>query len=167
MPLTSKVTVGVTGHLSAALDLVTATAPLAYEKAISLDNGTAADMADRVFSDERTLAGSATEDLDLAGVLVDALGATITFARIRALIVENLSTGANQVIVGGAPTNTWVGPFGAAAQTVSVRPGGMLAMVNRDTTGWPVTAATGDLLRIANSTTGSVTYRIVIIGCSA
>ena len=43
----------------------------------------------------------------------------------------------------------------------------MLAMVNRDATGWTVTAGTGDLLKIANSTSGTVLYRIVIIGCSA
>lgn len=166
MPLTSKVTLGVTGYLSAALDLVTASAPLAYEKSIALEDGSSADQANRIFSDERTLSGNASEDLDLAGVLVDALGATITFARIRAVIIENLGTGSNQIIVGGAASNAWTGPFGASTHTVAVRAGGMLAMVNRDSTGWTVTAGTGDLLKIANSASGSVNYRIILIGCA-
>lgn len=167
MPLTSRVTVGLSANLSTTLDLVTASAPLTYEKSIVLDNGTAADQADRIFSDDRTLAGNASEDLDLAGVLVDALGATVTFARIKAIFIENTATGSNQVIVGNAASNGFVGPFGAATHTVAVRAGGMLALVCRDSTGWAVTAGTGDLLKIANSASGSIVYRIVIIGCSA
>lgn len=167
MPLTSEIKLRIAAVLSTALDMVTASAPLDVETAIRLESGTGADAADRIFSDERTLGGSAFEDLDLAGVLVDALGATLTFARIRAIIVVNLATGANQAIIGAAATNAFVGPFGAATHTAAVRAGGLAAFVCRDATGWPVTAATADLLRITNSTTGSLTYRIIIIGCSA
>lgn len=168
MPLSSRIEVGVTAALSAALDLVTASAPLDLDVAVQLDNGTGADQADRIFSDERTLAASANEDLDLAGVLTDALGATFTLARVRAILVIALATNTNNVVIGGAASNAFVGPFGAATHTVSVRPGGQALFVNRDATGWPVTAGTADLLRIANSGAGSsVTYRIVIIGCSA
>lgn len=167
MPLTSKLSLSITAELSNAFDMVTTVARLVYEKAIDLASGTAADQADRVFSDERTLAGSASEDLDLAGVLTDALGNTITFAKIRAIFIENLATGNNQVVVGGAASNQFVGPFGAGTHTVSVGPGGFLALVNRHTAGWTVTPGTVDLLKIANSTSGSINYRIVIIGCSA
>jgi hypothetical protein len=167
MALTSKLVLNIKSELSNAFDMVTTVASLAYEKAIELASGTGADQADRVFSDERTLAGSASEDLDLAGSLVDALGTTITFARIKAIYIENLATGANQVIVGAAASNAFTGPFGASTHTVAVRAGGLLAMICRDATGWAVTAGTGDLLKIANSTSGSIQYRIVIIGCSA
>ncbi len=168
MPLTSKLVVSITSELSSALDMgVVAAAKLAHEKVITLDSGTGADQADRVFFDERTLAGSASEDLDLAGVLTDAFGATVTFAKIRAIYVENLGTGSNNIIVGAAAATAFVGPFGANTHTVAVGPGGVLAMVNRHTAGWAVGAGATDLLKIANSTSGSVTYRIVIIGCSA
>jgi hypothetical protein len=59
---------------------------------------------------------------------------------------------------------------GAATHTVTVRPGGVLALFTgaADANGYAVAAGATDFLRIANSggTTG-VTYDIWIIGTSA
>jgi hypothetical protein len=168
MPLSSSIKLSVVASLSAALDLVTASAPLALDAGLSLDTGTGAGQADRVFSDERTLSASANEDLDLSGVLTDALGAVITLARVKAIIVIASAGNTNNVIVGAAASNGFAGPFGATTHTVQVRPGGFYAVACSDATGWPVTAGTGDLLRVANAAGGTpVTYRIIIIGCSA
>lgn len=168
MPLTSSIRLDISAALTAALDLVTASAPLALNQGVALENGTGVGQADRIFSDERTLAASANEDLDLAGALLDAIGGTAAMARVKAIIVFASDTNTNNVIVGGAASNAFVGPFGAATHTLQVRPGGFYCNVCRDATGWPVTAGTGDLLRVANSGAGSpVTYRIIVIGCSA
>jgi hypothetical protein len=52
-------------------------------KELEFSPGTlAVGQANVMFSDTRTLAASATENLDLAGVLADALGATITAAEL-------------------------------------------------------------------------------------
>jgi len=135
---------------------------------INLANGTGADQADRVFSETRTLAASGTYDLDLAGVLTDVFGVALTFARIKAIILFALAANTNNVVLGNSGVNAFLGPFGAAAHTVNVMPGGMLVMVSPNATGWPVTAGTGDILKTTNSAGGTgVTYDIVLIGASA
>lgn len=117
--------------------------------------------ADLLFSDTRTLAASATENLDLAGVLVNAFGATITAAEIVAIFVKAKATNANSVIVGNV-ANGFVGPLGATG-TYAIKPGEYFLAVSAS--GWPVTAATADLLKLANGAGGtSVDYDIVIIG---
>jgi hypothetical protein len=57
--------------------------------------------------------------------------------------------------------------FLAASDGIDVQPGGVFLWV-APTTGVTVTAATGDILNIDNSSSGtSVTYDVVIIGTSA
>jgi hypothetical protein len=119
--------------------------------------------ADVMFSDARTIAASSTDDLDLRGTLTDAFGATINFAEVVAIYVEAASTNTNNVVIGGAASNQFVGPFGAAAHTIALAPGEAFCMTNK--AGWTVTAGTGDILRIANSAAGtSVKYNIILVG---
>lgn len=166
--LTATIGAKISAAQSSALDLGTAKFPLNLAASISLGSGTAADQADLLWTDTRTINASSTDDLDLAGSLTSALGGTITFARIRALYVAAASGNTNNVVVGGAASNQFATMFGSATDKIVVRPGGLLLLANRDTTGYTVTASTGDLLRIANSGSGStVTYDIAVIGCSA
>lgn len=165
--LTTRLMLELTANLSAALELSAVSAPLNYRKQIALDNGTGAGKADKIFHDRRTIAASSSESLDLAGSLTDPLGSTITFARVKGLLIAAASSNSNNVVVGGAAENgfdTWVGD---ASDEVVIRPGGLLALFATDATAYAVTASTGDLLQIANSGSGtSVTYDIVIIGAS-
>jgi hypothetical protein len=170
MPLTSNLTVAVSAIQTAALDLGTASAQMSKSYAAALASGTAAGQADRIFHDQRTLSASATEDLDLAGVLTDAFGAALTFVRIKGLIIAAVPGNTNNVIVGNAATNGFVSWVGGATHTVTVRPGAVLALIagSADATGYAVTAGTADLLRVGNSGAGtSVTYDVVVIGASA
>jgi hypothetical protein len=168
MPLDANVTVAVSGQHTTLLDLGPAAFPIALARAYATTNGTGLGQADRVFTDIRTLAASSTEDLDLAGVLTDAFGATITFARIKTLLVAADAANINNVVVGNAATNGFISWVGGALHTVTVRPGGVLLLAAADATAYTVTAATADLLRIGNSAGGtSVTYTIVLIGASA
>ena len=168
MPLDANISVSVSALHTSASDFTTSSAPLSRMYQQIFTEGTGADQANRIFHDQRTLAASATEDLDLAGVLLDSFGAAITFARIRGLVVAAALANTNNVIVGGAATNTFVNWVGGATHTITVRPGGVLALFARDATSYAVTASTGDLLRIGNSGAGStVTYDIVLLGASA
>lgn len=167
MGLRSRLVVSAVADLTSALDLAAGSVPLNYTKNFDLAPGVGVGQADRIWHDQRTLAASATEDLDLAGVLVDALGATFALARVRALIVAAAAGNVNNVVLGAAAANPWSTMLGAAG-TVQVRPGGILAAIAPDAVGYAVTADTGDLLRVANGGAGSaVTYDIVIIGASA
>jgi hypothetical protein len=168
MPLDAQVNVSVSGKHTSLLDLDTATYPLTLSRSYATSSGTGLGQADRVFTDRRTLTASSTEDLDLAGVLLDAFGAAITFARIKTLIIAADSGNTNNVIVGNAATNGFISWVGGATHTVTVRPGGVLLVAATDATAYTVTAATADLLHIANSAGGtSVTYDVVLIGASA
>ena len=170
MPLSgTMLAVSAYAELSSALDLGTGRAPQSLSRKVELANGTGAGKADRVFSDRRTLAASGTEDLDLAGVLLDAFGATITFARVKGLIIAAAAGNTNNVVVGAASSNPWATLLGAT-HTLTLRPGAFIALGTgvADPTGYAVTASTGDLLKVANSGSGTgVTYDIHIIGASA
>lgn len=169
MPLSSMVAVYAFAEQTSAIDLGTSRAPQSLSKSMQLISGTGAGKADRVFSDRRTLAASGTEDLDLAGTLVDAFGAAITFARVKGLVISAAAANTNNVVVGAAASAPWIALLGAT-HTLTLRPGAFVAVGTgtADAVGYAVTATTADLLKIANSSSGtSVTYDIHIIGASA
>lgn len=131
--------------------------------------GTGAGQCDLAWWSERPLAASTSEILDLAGVLVDPYGSVITFARIKAIGVYAAPTNTNNVIVGGAASNTFVGLFGSATHTAVVRPGAYLSWGcgSADTVGYPVASGTGDQLQVLNGGSGTtITYDVVVLGCS-
>jgi|SRR3982750_313297 len=170
MTLASKVNLKVSAALSSALDLVSPAARLSQSYSSEFDDGTAAGQADKVFSDTRTLGASATESLDLAGSLTDALGASLTFAKVKAIIISAAAANTNNVIVGGDVTNTFFGIFADETDALVIRPGATFALFcgEADAAGYAVTAATADLIKITNSGAGTgVTYSIIIIGTSA
>jgi hypothetical protein len=170
MALTTTLTTQVVADLTTARDLVSSTAPLNYRNRVTLASGTGAGQADLIFSDTRTINASSNDDLDLAGSLTDALGTTLTFVKIKALVVVAAAGNANNVLVGGDATNTFLTYVVTEGDAIVLRPGAGLALFAgvADATGYAVTAGTGDLLRISNSAGGtSVTYDIVIVGTSA
>lgn len=168
MTLTSNISVNVTGNYSLALDLATKTCNLLKAYSVDLASGTAANQADMIWHDQRTLTASATEDLDLAASLTDLLtGAAITFARVKTLVVIASSGNTNNVQV-TRPASNGVPIFIAAGDGVNVRPNGCLVIHAPDATAYAVTAGTGDLLTFTNSAgSTSVTYDVILIGASA
>lgn len=165
MALTTKITLKVVATHTNPLDLVTGTAPVNKEYAFSWASGTGANQADKLFSDTRTLAASTSEDLDLAGSLVSAFGKTITFTKIKAIIIAAASGNTNDVQVGGAAANQFINWVASATDIVNVAPGGLLCLIAPDADGYAVTAGTGDLLKLANSGAGTgVTFDIILIG---
>lgn len=167
MALTSRVAVELAARLTGTADFGAPVSEPRFSQQVSLASGTGAGQADRVWADRRTLAASASEDLDLTGTLVDALGATLTLARVKALYVAASASNTNDVVLGGAASSAWSALLGATG-TVTVKPGGVLLVVAPGATAYPVTAGTGDLLKVANSGAGSsVTYDICIVGSSA
>jgi hypothetical protein len=168
MALSTKIVTTVVATLTDALDLSTASDPLSYAARATLTTGTGANQADMLWHDTRTIAASGDEDLDLAGVLVNGLGDTQTFARVKAVMVSAAAANTNTVNVTADAAAGVPGLFLALGDGIVVRPGGMFLWVAPDATGAVVTATTGDLLNVANSGAGtSVTYSIIIIGASA
>lgn len=143
--------------------------PVNYPLALGLSSGTGGGQADKIWaSGARTLGASANEDLDLAGTLVDALGATLNLARVKGIIVSAAAANTNNVVVGAAAANGFFNFLGSATDKVNVRPGGLLVLWAPDSTAYPVTGGTADLLRVTNGGSGSgITYDIIVIGSSA
>lgn len=166
MPLTAKIDLLVSGQHTSALDLGTAALPFSLTVEQSMSNGTAAGQVDRIFTDTRTLAASATENLDLAGSLVDAFGATITFVTVKAVIIRAAPANTNDVQITRPATNG-VPLFMAASDGIAIKPGYTFAFFGTGT-GVAVTPATGDLLTITNSAGGTgITYDVIVLGTSA
>ena len=69
------------------------------------------------------------------------------------------------MVVGGAPSNAFVNWVSDATDKIVIKPGGTFALIAPDANGYGVTAATADLLKVANSSSGSaVLYDIMIFG---
>jgi hypothetical protein len=165
MSLTSRLSVSFTASQKSAAALGTADLPIQVARALAFADGSGANQASKLFTDRRTLAASGTEDIDLAGVLADPFGATVTFAKIRAMFIAADPANTNNVVVGGAASNGFLGWVADATDKIVVGPGGLFVIAKPDLAGYSVTAGTGDLLHVANSggVTG-VTYDLVLVG---
>lgn len=170
MALTTDLNLSLVATLTKANDLsIIAQDPLAFSQRVQLTSGTAAGQADKLFYDERTITASSSEDLDLVGSLTDTFGATFSPVRIKALIVKADAGNTNNVVVGGASATQWAALLGTTG-TVTLRPGAVLlaAAGSADATGYVCAAGSTDLLKVANSSSGSsVIYQIIVIGASA
>lgn len=166
MSLTTKAQLSIAAQLSAALDLSTPVDALSYSHLVNLTSGTADGSADMLWHDTRTLTASGTENLDLAGALVNAFGTTQTFAEVVAVGVFAAAANTNNVQV-TRPASNGVPLFLAASDGIAVPPGGAFWWIAPNA-GIAVTAGTGDILTVTNSAgSTSVTYDVVIIGRSA
>jgi hypothetical protein len=136
---------------------------------LQLTGGTGAGQVDTIFVAQRTIAASGTDALDLNGSLTDAFGNSVAFLHVKAILIVAASGNTNDVTVAPGASNPFNGPFAGTTPSVAVSPGEtfLITKGSASATGWAVTAATGDILKIANSGAGtSVTYNIYILGTS-
>lgn len=143
------------------------------EQTIAFTNGTTAGLADLLWADERTVASASNDDLDLAGVLVSAFGATLTMVRMVGIVIINApknsaTPNTTNLTIGGA-INPFIGFLGGTTPTIGpIRPGGYVSLGCSDALGiGTITAGTADILRIANSSGAAATYQIGILARSA
>ncbi len=131
--------------------------------------GNNASQFSEIYADVRNVANNSNETIDLYGSLTNQLGETINFARIKVILIELLNvaqggTNANSITVGAA-TNAFVGPLGTNTGTFDVISGGGGAFWRSDATGWTVTNASADKLKVLNNdTVNNASYRITLIG---
>jgi len=133
---------------------------------IRLVSGIGYDQADLAFFDTRTLGGS-SETLDLVGGFTDAFGATVSPAKIKAVIIANRS---QSLVLGvkSAASNGWTGMSAGSTDAMSIRPASSQSygyLVWWSPQGTTVTAGTGDSITITG-TSGQI-YDILVIGTSA
>lgn len=137
-----------------------------------LTDGTAADQANRIYVAATTIAASTTANLDLAGVLEDMYGQTVTFAKIKVMYFEVLTTtAAVSMLIGGHATAAFYSWLNSATDAdtdqaaIRVLNGGVFMLGSTNNAGYPVTATTADQLTLTNeSSTLTLHYRCAIVG---
>jgi hypothetical protein len=139
---------------------------LAWQLGAALTNGTGAGKARYIYVWTGTIAGAATQDFDLAGALTDFFGNTITFAKVKGIVLtHSSSTTATSVSLDGSVTNAFKTYLGGTNPTVKVNNGYSFALMGSDATGYAVTAGTGDVLRVLNNDgTNTATVSLVVYG---
>jgi hypothetical protein len=163
--LTTKVYAEIDASLTGAPTVGTVSADQNVAGQVLLNSGTGSGNADIAYVARRSLAGTTSENLDLAGVLTDVFGNTVTAAKVKAILVVTDSSNNGDLVIGAAATNPFVGPLGGTTPTIAVRPGGLF-LVADPLLGWTVTAGTGDLLKVNNLGAGVAGYRISVIASS-
>lgn len=168
--LALRVALDIVGEIGVSGDLTNGgIVPVRLNPSNVLRNGIGTSQVDKVFSDTRQIAALGNDSLDLnGGGLLDPLGLTLVFAKLKVIVVQARSTNnaANNVVV-TRPASNGVPWASAAGDAVPLPPGGLFVWTAPGS-GVTVTAATGDLIDIANSAgTNVVDYDIVLAGTSA
>lgn len=148
------------------LDLAAATDPLVISLTRTITFGATDGKSDLIWHDERDLAATTAEELDLAGSLTNAFGDTLTFAKIDAIMFKNTSSLAATLEIGPPAANGLALPWKAADDKLLFEPGGGMWLLAAPA-GWAVTAATGDLLEVENVDGVASVYEIAFVGRSA
>lgn len=165
MTLSANIKASIDYRLSGSPDLGQASARFDGHAAKALANGTGAQQADLVWADTITIAPSSDTTLDLTALANGPLGGTINMAKVKAIHIRAAAANVNNVVVGDAAEDPFVGPLGGTDPTLTVPPGGDV-LLSAPAGGWATASATD--LMLANSGAGSsVTLDIVIVGTSA
>ena len=144
------------------------TYPLNYFKNWDLTSGVAANQADECWSDTRTIASATNDDLDLSGTaLQNAFGVNLAVVKVKAIMIIASAANTTNLTIGNATATQFLGGFGDAAHTWTLRPGAWFSVGTPDLTGWPCGAGTTDVFRIANASGASATYDIIVVGAKS
>ena len=177
MDLTSRLIGKITGTASKSdVEFNAVTFAMAHSADVSLADGAVADQANQVYQDSATVIADAATSYDLAGVLTDEFGGTITFTIIKAILFKNTSTTASILGIGGGTGLDGTNAFdawccsaagagsGDGSEYVKVRPGGFFMLCAPDVTGYAVIAGTADILIIKELSTLAASFELTLIG---
>lgn len=149
-------------------DLSSPNDPLSKAINTAFTFGTGEDQINQLWSDSRSLAGAASESLDLSGVLTNAFGVTCQFSKVKAILIHNISDDAAAILeVGGAAAAQVPLFFKHTSDIILVNQGAYFLACD-PVTGYTVTGTTADILKMLNASADkTLTYEIVIAGLSA
>lgn len=125
--------------------------------------GTGANQCNNAIQLSYTIAGGATQSIDLAGVLVGAFSGVRTFTKIKYLIVQILTTTPGSVVNVGGNANAVSSFLGNANDVIKIGAGGTL-LLSSPVDGYTVTASTGDIIDINNPGGSAVSIVVTIAG---
>ena len=164
--LSTSIALALKATYTNSLDISDAVANLSKGFKDTLSNGADSDQADLAWWETRTVSNGSPDTLDLAGGLTDAFGQTLSFARLKGMLLHNKSGTAGEVLAVGGDTAAVVGWVGAADDVVRVGPNGILLLWNPSAAGYPVTGGSADVLQVA-AEAGTIEYDIVLLGTTS
>lgn len=133
-------------------------APILAAFGFTLSNGTSSLQADSVYCARRT-ASTSGDSLDLSGGgLLQPDQSSFSIAEICFMLVINRDSSINITVGGGSNAVVVVGD--------PIKPGGWRVWAEKSDPAIPVTAGTGDIVKVV-SASGTPSYDILIIGRSA
>lgn len=148
--------------------ITTQTLPASIALTTQYKNGTGAGAVDTIYAKQITFVASTPQTLDLTS-LTDLGGASISFARVRELIIQVVSTTAGwNLTLGNAASNAFSAFWGATG-THTVMAGSILYITDPNTVGSSVGAYIDSTHKNLKLDPGSnaVVANILIVGCSA
>ena len=164
MALITSVQFALASSLTGTQDHGTPTFAGMLTKTLALANGTAINQADKLFMDQRIVAAGATDSIDLAAALTDALGATFLPAKLKLIVCFAAVANTVNLTIGRPAAGV---PFTSATATLTLAPGGGFVLFNPSLAGIAVTATTADLIDIvAAAGSGNQTFDIALVGTS-
>jgi hypothetical protein len=132
---------------------------------VNFGTGVTAGNIDTHFEKAYTLATATSITLTLSA-LVDDLGRTMAFAKIKRLSINiTAKTGNDSLVVGAAAANPVTSLMGGTTPTYTVR--GYDLKTASDTNGFAVGVGASDQLKIANAGAASMTFTVAITGTSS
>ncbi len=130
-------------------------------------DGTGPDQINIMYRARRTVTPSTTtDDIDLAGVLTDVFGNTISFTHIKEIVILNRATvSGRDLLIGAAAANAWSQPFNGSATAQDDLWASGIWVRSAPLSGIPVTAGSSDTLRVThNGGSDDIVYDIIIKG---
>jgi hypothetical protein len=163
--LRSDINLSLRATRSSDVDLGSAAYNLSYSKSIRLLTGALANQASEVMALTGTVDAEDDVEIDLNAALQNVFGESLTLTKVKTLIIHSPAENTVDLIVGGADSNAFASMFGAATDTLILKPGGTIALIAPDADGYAVAAGTGDILKIENTDEeDSASYELVILG---
>ena len=155
-----RITTALMGTHKGATEINTPATELDFHPSSAYSFGTGNNQINKIWQQERTVTAAA-ENLDLAGVLVDDFGNTLTFTLINFLIIENRSTTATEVLT---ITGSFCDAIFAAGGTYvdKIGPSGHW-MKDNPIDGYVVTAGSADIITV-DPGADTIIYRVAIGG---
>lgn len=134
-----------------------------------MTGGTGAGQIDTFYRVALTISASSSTTIDLNGSATDQFGNTVSFLHVKGILVTAASGNTNDCQIGPGASNPFAGPWSGTTPLTAISPGEMMLVTKGagSAAGWAVVASTGDIIKVANSSSGSsVTCSVLIWGTS-
>ncbi len=163
---------GLTGKIQAifratgikAIDLDSLQDPLSKTYSTTITFGTDDDQADLLWHQRDTLVADANENWDLQS-LTGSFGIATSFAKIKAILIDNVSTTEAVLDIGNAGATEWIGLL-KAANDIFTLPAGACLLATYPGTGYAVAGGSKNLKVLETASLAAI-YDIVVVGLSS